>query len=475
MTSVLLLILVPLATAVAAYFTGGRTRTAKALLLLTALVHGGLTLLVSLNPELRNEDHLWLGFDDTAVCFLGITSILFLAVTVHTLCWMPADTAYAHSHSHILLFGKPVFLPALAAFLSTMTLVIASRNFGLLWVAVEATTLVSAPLICYHLSDRSLEAMWKYLLICSVGIGLALFGTMTLAVAAHPAGIHGLNMEELAANKELFHTGWFKAAFIFILVGYGTKMGLAPFHTWLPDAHSEAPGSISALLSGALLNCSFLGIIRFSEIMPSELFEFEKDLLIFLGLISLAVAAFFIIRQTDFKRMLAYSSVEHMGLLTLLWAVGEYDATMLHVWGHSLIKMSLFLLAGNILLAYGTRSIAHVGGIFRTLPKNAVLWLTGVLLICGTPPSPLFVTEFILVKSAPLWLGITVLLLLFAVFAGMSMAVLNMCMGTGLKDGEYDAVRFCRTEKLSGVPMLILTCAAIGGAVLTMILNRGGL
>ncbi len=473
MTTILFLILLPAAAAFAIYFAGGRTPAAKALILLTALAHGGLTLLVCLMPSLRNTDGLWLGLDQTALTVLAVTSVLFLAVTIHTLCWIPADTAYAHSHSHILLFGKPVFLSALAAFLSTMTLVITARNFGLLWVAVEATTLVSAPLICYHLSDRSLEAMWKYLLICSVGIGLALFGTMTLAVAAHPAGVHGLNMAELAGSKELFHTGWFKAAFIFILVGYGTKMGLAPFHTWLPDAHSEAPGSISALLSGALLNCSFLGIIRFTEIMPEELRQFQSGLLIFLGLFSLITAAFFIIRQTDFKRMLAYSSVEHMGLLALLWGAGQYNASLIHLCGHSLIKMSLFLLAGNILLAYGTRTISHVSGIFHTLPKNAILWLTGVLLICGTPPSPLFVTEFILVRSAPLWLGLTVLALLFVIFAGMSMAVLNMCMGSSSK--SIDTVRFRRTERLAWVPMTAVAAAIAGGTVLTLILNRGGL
>ncbi len=469
------LILLPLAMAFTAYFAGGRTRLAKSMLISTAAAHFILSVFALLtHPMICEEDSTlipadrWIGLDFPGLCFLLITSLLFLAAAVHTLLWMPQDARHAHSHSHILLFGKPIFIPAMLAFLSTMTLVISANNFGLLWVAVEATTLVSAPLICYHLSDRSLEAMWKYLLICSVGIGLALFGTITLAVAAHPAGIHGLSITELAEYKT-FHPGWFKAAFIFILAGYGTKMGLAPFHTWLPDAHSEAPGSVSALLSGALLNCSFLGIIRVWNVMPPELYVFGRQLLIALGLISLIVAVFFIIRQTDFKRMLAYSSVEHMGLIAILWGLGGRAelVAVAHIWGHSLIKMTLFLLAGNMLLAYGTRSISHVKGAFHTLPKNAVLWLIGVLLICGTPPSPLFVTEFMLVYDAPLWLGLTVLALLFAVFAGMSKAALSMCMGHG-EIADADAERFRKTEKLSVIPMITMGLAILFGLLLLL-------
>ncbi|MBO5680330.1 MAG: hypothetical protein J6T08_01335 [Lentisphaeria bacterium] len=488
MTGALFLILVPLTAAVLTYFIDGRTKTARIILILTAVFHAIMTAGVIFLPALRSDDSRWLGFDDLGMTVLAITSLLFLAVSIHTAFWIPADRHYAHSHSHILLFGKPVFLPAMMAFLATMSMVIAAKNFGLLWVAVEATTLVSAPLICYHLSPGSLEAMWKYLLICSVGIALALFGTIAMTVAATYANnVHGLDMEAIKNASENLNPAWFKAAFIFMLAGYGTKMGLAPFHTWLPDAHSEAPGSISALLSGALLNCSFLGIIRVLDVTPADLQDFAHDLLITLGMISLIVAAFFIIRQSDFKRMLAYSSVEHMGLAAILWGLGAETYALIHMCGHSIIKMSLFLLAGNILLAYGTRTVSEVGGIFGKLPRNAVLWLTGILLICGTPPSPLFVTEFLLVKSAGPVLGSVVLLLLFAVFAGMSMVCLNMCMGTHGHGHHHhhhghalplppepDTLRLKTTEKLALVPTFTILLALLGGIVLTIQLVRYG-
>lgn len=216
---------------------------------------------------------------------LIVTSVLFVACAVHSIFYIGVKKETRLYWALLTLF----YLAMCAACLT--------ENLAGMWVAIEATTLLSAPLICWHKSAESIEAMWKYLLICSVGIGLALFGTL------------------------LYFHGWHKPAFIFILAGYGTKMGLAPFHTWLPDAHSEAPGPVSAFLSGALLNCSFLAIWRFRALMPAEVAPFCDHAMIALGLFSLVVAAVFIVRQTDFKRMLAYSSVEHMGLVILLFAV----------------------------------------------------------------------------------------------------------------------------------------------------------
>lgn len=468
-----LLTVIPFAASIASYFIGGRTNAAKWILALTAVAHSFMTGLLYACEDWRNADGSWVGFDELGMTILTVTSLLFLAVTCQTIFWMKADERFSSAQAHLLIAGRPIFLPAQLAFLGTMTLVISARNFGLLWVAVEATTLVSAPLICYHLSDRSLEAMWKYLLICSVGIGLALFGTMAMAVSAHAAGVHGLGFHELDGMSDLFHPGWFKAAFIFILAGYGTKMGLAPFHTWLPDAHSEAPGTVSALLSGALLNCSFLGIVRVLNITPGPLRELCNELLITLGVISLVVAAFFILRQTDFKRMLAYSSVEHMGLIVIFWAIGQEGAAVLHIWGHSLIKMTLFMLAGNILLASGTRNIAYVGGLFKILPVNALLWVIGILLICGTPPSPLFLTEYLLVRDlivdSPV-LAAVILLLLFTVFTGMARICLKMCMGETINMPSAECL--AQTERLSLLPAIVLAGTLIFGAGLTLLIMK---
>ena len=467
------LILLPLLAAGMAFCAKGRHRLVRFTLFLGAAIHTLLTGMLFFAG--KNQDPIykvtsqWLAFDDIGGIFLALTSLLFLAVSFHTVFWLPVEEKVASRHdpSGTNLMRDHVFAACLLAFLSMMTLVLGSRNFGLLWVAVEATTLVSAPLICFHKGAHSLEAMWKYLLICSVGIALALFGTLLLALAAQNLPSASLGMDSLSFHMERLHPGWFKAAFIFILAGYGTKMGLAPFHTWLPDAHSEAPGTVSALLSGSLLNCSFVGIFRFLNISPSALRPFCDGLLLALGLCSLAVAAFFIIRQTDYKRMLAYSSVEHMGIAAILLGLGAGSESLatLHLCGHSFIKMALFLTAGNILLAYGTRSISVVGGMLGSIPRNSILWLVGLMMICGTPPSPLFVTEYLLVCSGPLWLGVTVLILLFAIFCGMASGFLKMAMGKGstLKETDFSAKQ---AERLWFIPALLLLVALLAGAYL---------
>ncbi len=417
----------------------------------------------------------WLALDRFSGTILLLTSALFLWVAMHCRYWLKAEQqmleikqAEPGATAHGRLLPEWIFLSCLLGFFAAMTLAICSTNLGLLWVAIEATTLVSAPLICFNRSAAALEAMWKYLLICSVGIGLALLGTFFIAMADESHS--GLNLAMLAARAESLNPRWCKAAFILILAGYGTKMGLAPFHTWLPDAYSEAPGPVAALFSAALLPCTFLAILRFTGIMPESLHQFCRTLLLALGFFSLAMAAFFIIRQHDFKRMLAYSSVEHIGLLALFLGCGMKDLTMQtaamwHLIGHSLLKMVLFLLAGNILLAYGTRSVTAVKGMFSSTPRNAFLFITAVLLLCGTPPSPLFVTELLLVCHLGPWGGGAVLLLLFLVCAGMLSTVLKMCMGTSTRFST-DARPARLAEELFAVPAVVLLLAILfGGAV----------
>jgi hydrogenase-4 component F len=346
----------------------------------------------------------------------------------------------------------------LLGFLSSMTLVASSRNFGLLWVAMEATTLASAPLIIFKRTGDSLEAMWKYLLLCSLGIGLALFGTMLLS-AALPAGTSLAFDAVKNADPQ-----WFNAAFVFCFAGYGLKTGLAPFHSWLPDAHSEAPAPVSALLSGSLLNCALLGLVNIRNAAPENLGKFCNGFFICFGIISLIIAAFFIIKQKDFKRMLAYSSVEHMGLIALMIGFECGLLVYLHMAFHSLTKMLLFLTAGNILLACGTRKIEAVSGIFTRLPRNGLLWMTGMLLICGTPPSPLFFTELVLVKQAGLLWGGVILVLLLVIFCAMADIVIKMCMGKAAEP-EFPVIDRS-AEKLAGMPLLVLSFIILSGVVL---------
>ena len=441
----LLLIIVPVLAAVIAAL--GRGRFCRLLLLSSSIIHLGLALYCF---DIR-IDSRWIGLTSySEAILLVLTSGLYFAVSCYCASWLKAEEC---SRNSLWILG--ICLPL---FLATMTLVILSRNFGVMWVAIEATTLFSAPLILFHRSGRALEAMWKYLLICSVGIGLALLGTLFLAFAARIGGVelHDLRISEFLTIKESLDPGWFKIAFVLALAGYGTKMGLAPFHTWLPDAHSEAPGAVSALLSAGLLNCSFLGIIRFAALAPDQVGDFCRQLLIILGVLSLATAAFFIIHQGDFKRMLAYSSIEHMGIAAILFALCGIEMTMIHLVAHSAIKMSLFLLAGNLLLACGTRQISRISGLFSAMPMNAVLFLAGVVLICGVPPSPLFFTELILLAQAPLWLSLLIAVLLFMVFAGMMKNVLSMAMG---KKCELE-IHAAPAERLIWVPMAGI-CAAL--------------
>ena len=443
-----LLLVIPVLSALAVAVSGGRF--CRPLLLAGAVLHLGLSIFCGMQKYATP----WIGITTlTEGGFLILTSALYFAICCYCFFWLKAEE---HSLKSLKVFG--ICLPL---FLATMTLVILSRNLGLMWVAIEATTLFSAPLILFHRSGRALEAMWKYLLICSVGIGLALLGTLFLAFAARTSGLelHNLEIATFLSVKESLNPGWFKAAFVLVLAGYGTKMGLAPFHTWLPDAHSEAPGAVSALLSAGLLNCSFLGIIRFAALAPEKVGNFCNELLIVLGVLSLATAAFFIIHQGDFKRMLAYSSIEHMGLAAILFALSGMELTLVHLVAHSAIKMSLFLLAGNLLLACGTRQISRISGLFNTLPGNAVLFLAGVVLICGVPPSPLFFTELALLIQAPLWLALLVALLLFMIFAGMMKNVLSMTMG---KTCELQ-INAAPAERLIWVPAAgLITALAIG-------------
>ena len=430
---------------------------------------GGLHLLSVVWLYFQPEANSYLGADALGFLVLFLASLLFFCIAWHIRSWMPATLKFEGERT----MPPRVFSALLPVFLGTMSLVALSRNFGLLWIAVEATTLASAPLIIFRRSANSVEAMWKYLLICSVGIGLALFGTMLLGVASH--GSHaGLSMELLKQSREQMDLRWFRAAFIFCFAGYGLKMGLAPFHTWLPDAHGEAPAMLSALLSGALLNCALLGMVRVMEIAPVELESFCRSFFVVFGMISLIVAAVFIVRQHDFKRMLAYSSVEHMGLLALLIGVGLPHVVCIHMVGHSLNKMVLFLLSGNILIAYRTHHVREVSGMFSRIPKTAILWLTGVLLICGTPPSPLFISEFWLVREAGPWLGGAVLLLLFVIFCGMSSNVLKMCMGEDPEAEKYRAAGE-GAEKLCFIPAFVTVLLIVAGCAMIRMLGISGM
>ncbi len=435
------LILIPALCALAAFFIRN-DRARRILLLGAALAHA---LITAAAWAMRPAPVLngWLTLDALGLLFLSMTSALFLAASVYAFTFLGREKRQEGeeiSDPMDLFPNSPetVFTGCLLFFLATMTLVAASHHLGLLWAAVEATTLASAPLIYFHRNPRSLEATWKYLMVCSVGIALALLGNFFFSVAGtDPVGERiGLLLPDLIARGGQLQAPWLKAAFLFFLVGYGTKMGLAPLHTWLPDAHSESPSLVSALLSGALLNCAFLALLRVTQVMDAAaLGGFARGLFLFFGLFSITLAMVFILGQRDYKRLLAYSSVEHMGILAIGMGLGSGAAwaVVFHAVNHSLSKAGLFLTAGNILSRCRTKTIAEISGLLRAMPVSGALWVAGLLAITGFPPFGTFLSEFAILKEAVaqgrFLLAGYFLLMLALIFMDMSGSFLAMAQG----------------------------------------------
>jgi len=441
------IVLIPAVLGVVTIFVSGKGLR-RILLLAGSIGHAGAVAVEALRKEPVSAG-AWIGLDAPGLLFLLITSALFLATAVYTVGYLDRESnrTVRDFEEGFFFRNKPeaVFIGCLLLFLSTMSLVCISRDMGLLWVAVEATTLASAPLISFHRHHRSLEATWKYLLICSVGIAMALLGNFFLAFAGH-GKVH-LRIEDLISGSAVLDPLWLKAAFVALLVGYGTKMGLAPMHTWLPDAHSEAPSMVSTLLSGALLNCAFLGILRSHGILSAAgLGLFSGELLVFFGLLSMSVSAVFLIHQADYKRMLAYSSIEHMGILAMGVGLGGLAASgaMLHAIGHSFTKGMLFLTAGQLLYTYGSKAAEDVCGALKTVPWVGFLWLTGFLAITGSPPFGLFMSELTILKGAleaGRWaVAAGYLAAMGVIFVAMARTVLPMVFGQPAEDASHAAV-----------------------------------
>jgi hydrogenase-4 component F len=313
----------------------------------------------------------------------------------------------------------------------------------------------------FNRNPLSTEATWKYLLIGSVGIALALFGSFFLAYASLHAGLQPtLMFGDLLREAPLLSKPWLRVAFVLLLVGYGTKMGLAPMHTWKPDAYGEAPGIVGALLAGGVTSCAYLAILRFYHICrAADEAGFARELLVFLGLFSMALAAVFMVRQRDFKRMLAYSSVEHMGILVLGVGIGGIATfgALLHLVNNALTKGVLFLSAGNIHRAYNSKSTAEVTGAMRRLPLSGSLFLAGFLAITGSPPGGPFLSEFTILNGAVLGGEFVVaslfLVLLAIVFIGMGTTVLSIVQGA---PSEQASATDVRDSFLTGAPLLVL-------------------
>jgi len=377
-----------------------------------------------------------------SVDYLGLIVMLIVAVVGLAASWYSISYLKIEmTHGFVGFRRVKQFFVLLHLFILAMFFAITTTNPILMWIAIEATTLSTAFLVSFYGKPSAIEAAWKYLIINSVGLLIGFFGTLLFFYPAIDKLYNGfLTWGWMVANVSGFDPFVAKLAFIFVLVGYGTKVGLVPMHTWLPDAHSKAPVPISSLLSGVLLNVAFLAVLRFKMVTDLAVdHAFSQKLLIFFGLISILVPAFIIFTQKNYKRLLAYSSIEHMGVIALGFGFGGAGilAAVLHMLYHALTKSILFLSSGNIFLKYGSTKIKNVAGVLKTLPSTGVLFFIGFLAITGMPPFGIFLTEFSIMaagtKSHP-WVVIVAVLALALIFVGFLRHVVAMLYGETEKE-----------------------------------------
>ena len=354
--------------------------------------------------------------------------------------------------------------------ITAMLLAVVAGNVGVMWVAVEATTIITTFLVGYRRTRGALEASWKYVIICSVGIALAFLGTVLVYLAAlHAGGVTHVSLQWTSLMSVAHHLdpGVMRLALALLVLGYGTKVGLAPMHSWLPDAHSQAPAPVSALMSGVLLTVAFYVLLRFKAVADGALgVGFSRMLFVTAGLLSLAVAASLLLSQRDYKRMLAYHSVEHMGLIALGAAAGTplaIAAVLLHVLGHGLAKAVLFLASGEILIVEGTTEIDQVKALLARRPALGGVFAFGLVALLGLPPFSLFISELNMLRAEVHvglgWVAAISLVLMAVIFGSVMSHGRHMLFGAR-PDGEVAH----KSPLNVSVPLIggLVACGAIG-------------
>ncbi len=390
----LLLVIIPLAGAALA-LVWPNEKLRPWLLPIFGAVHAVLSLWLLVAPPAQPLG-TWFGFDALARAVLPAVSLLFLLCAAYGVAYLQARAERPNR----------IFIALLLTILGLLSAGLQSRHLGLLWIATEGVTLAAIPLLHFNATPRAYEATWKYLLVGGTGIALSLLGSFALGYASLYAGGTGagdLTFAALIAKGAGLSRPWMLTAWVLLLVGYGTKMGLAPMHTWKPDAYGEAPGLVGALLAGGVTTVAFTAILRVRAVVAAAGDGAVADrTLIAIGLFSLVVAALFLLGTRDFKRMLAYSSVEHMGILALAAGLGAPGlwAALFHIWGNSLTKGALFLSAGNIRRAAGARSMDEVGGMAALTPVSAGIFVAGMFAVTALPPFGPFCSELRIVRAS---------------------------------------------------------------------------
>jgi hydrogenase-4 component F len=379
--------------AAAAALSWPKEHTRSLLLPVAGVLHAALAIWLLISPPEVAPD-AWLGFDPLARAVVPAVSLLFLLCSFYAVAYLRLRSERPNR----------IFVSVLLLLLGLMSLALQARHLALLWIAAEAATLATVPLLHFNSTARAFEATWKYLLIGGTGIALSLLGSFCLGYASlHGGGAGDLTFAALTAQGANLSRPWVLAAWVFLLAGYGTKMGLAPMHTWKPDAYGEAPGIVGALLAGGMTTMAFVALLRVQQVMAAAgAGSAANRSLLAIGLFSMIVAALFLLGTRDFKRMLAYSSVEHMGILSVGAALGGAGvwAALFHVWNNSLTKGALFLSAGNMRRAAGGRTMDEVAGLAMLTPVSSRIFVVGMLAVTACPPFGPFFSELRIVRTA---------------------------------------------------------------------------
>jgi hydrogenase-4 component F len=411
----------------------------------------------------RPEPGSYLLVDDLNNVFILLTTFVGLTTSVFSASYIEHELATGHLTPTYVRFYHAMYQVLMFA----MNLALIANNVGLMWVAIELATLTTVLMVGIYRTHEALEAAWKYFILGSVGIALALFGTILIYMAARPTvgeGLDAMAWTVLVRHASTFDPALLNVAFVFLLLGYGTKVGLAPLHAWLPDAHAEGPTPVSAVLSGLLLNVALYALLRFKMLLAVNPHALAPGpLLVTMGLVSLIFASLMLYRRRDIKRMFAYSSIEHMGIIAFAFGMGgplANFAGLLHMTMHSLTKSAIFFAVGHVAQVKGTQKMADMGGLTETNPTLGWGLVLGVVAIAGLPPFGIFTSEFLIVSSTfgrQPWLA---LLLVVGILAALGALVLRLnAIAFGEPRGETAA------SDVSYLPMFAHLTLVLGAGI----------
>ena len=440
----------------------------------------GLTLVAaSLLFDTRPAPNSYLLVDDFNIYLIVLNTFVAFTTSVFSASYIAHELESGRLTPVYLRFYHAMYQVLLFA----MNLALLANNIGLLWVSVELATLTTVLMVGIYRTHQALEAAWKYFILGSVGIALALFGTIIVYLAAQPVlgeGLPAMAWDGLLANAADFDPALLNLAFIFLLLGYGTKVGLAPLHAWLPDAHAEGPTPISAVLSGLLLNVALYALLRFKMLLAANPGALAPGpLMVGMGLVSLLFAALMLYRRRDIKRLFAYSSIEHMGIITFAFGMGgplANFAGLLHMTLHSLTKSAIFFAVGHIAQAKGTQKLAQIRGLTVTHPALGWSLVAGVAAIAGLPPFGIFTSEFLLVTNTfgrEPWLALPLILGLLLAFGALWLRLQGVVFGEPL--GSTQAVQASYLPLFAHLLLVLIAGVFLPGPLVSWFQNVAAL